>query len=419
MESTRHPIWEKPWGYIEGTIISLGIAFSGLMLQVSGFPLRPEYFAYPFNLIIGLLFVAGLIVSYIIFRKKSTVAFLSGVYAAIPAITNVLACIVVMGIVPQMDVELQPHNYFSLLGWHNVSSSWPFILLIFHLLTILGFSVLQKISTPFQTRHIGFYLNHLGVFVALLGGVLGSTDIQRVMMTVQEGNVEWRALDKNKNYQELELAIQLDTFKIEEYNPKIVMIDNKEGKVLPLDKPESFMLNGVGDKIKLAEYSLEVLQYIPDAGRVQDADAVNYAPFHLKGAASAAKIRVQSSSLPKAIEGWISNGSFLFPYQVLYLNGSHSVAMTPQEVKKYTSYVTVFTKEGKTENGVIEVNKPYHIENWNIYQYSYDESMGKYSDTSTFELVRDPWLSVVYIGFFMMMAGALFLFITGPKKMNQ
>ncbi len=419
MKSTQHHVWEKPWGYLEGTIIALGIAFAGLMLQVSGFSLRPEYFAYPVNLIIGLLFLMGLILIYLPLRKNTTVAFLSGVYAAIPALIVLLGYILVMGIVPQLDEEARPHNVYSLIGWHNVSSSWPFILLVFYLLIILGFSVFQKTSTPFQTRHIGFYLNHLGVFVALLGGVLGSADIQRMMMTVQEGNVEWRAFDNNKNYHELELAIQLDTFRIEEYNPKIVIIDNKEGKVLPVNKPESYMLNGVGDKMKLAGYSLEILQYIPHAGRVQDGDVVNYAPLHVKGSTSAAKIKVNGPSLPKPIEGWISNGSFLFPYQVLYLNDSHSVAMPPQEVKKYTSYVTVFTKKGKTENAVIEVNKPYHIEDWNIYQYSYDESMGKYSDTSTFELVRDPWLKVVYAGFFMMMAGALFLFITGPKKINQ
>ena len=51
-----------------------------------------------------------------------------------------------------------------------------------------------------------------------------------------------------------------------------------------------------------------------------------------------------------------------------------------------------------------------------IYQYSYDDSKGKYSDTSLFELVRDPWLKVVYTGIFMLLAGALFLFIAGPKK---
>jgi len=56
------------------------------------------------------------------------------------------------------------------------------------------------------------------------------------------------------------------------------------------------------------------------------------------------------------------------------------------------------------------------MEEWMIYQYSYDDTMGKYSDTSVFELVRDPWLKIVYTGIFMLLAGALFLFFAGPKK---
>jgi len=90
--------------------------------------------------------------------------------------------------------------------------------------------------------------------------------------------------------------------------------------------------------------------------------------------------------------------------------------MPQQEVRKYTSYVTVYTKGGTTRQAVIGVNKPLSVDDWMIYQYSYDDSKGKYADTSVFELVRDPWLKVVYTGFFMLLAGALFLFITGPKK---
>jgi cytochrome c biogenesis protein ResB len=90
--------------------------------------------------------------------------------------------------------------------------------------------------------------------------------------------------------------------------------------------------------------------------------------------------------------------------------------MPPQEVKKYSSYVTIYTEEGLIKNAVIEVNKPLSVDNWTIYQYSYDDSMGKYSDTSIFELVRDPWLKMVYTGIIMLMAGALFIFIAGPKQ---
>jgi cytochrome c biogenesis protein ResB len=64
----------------------------------------------------------------------------------------------------------------------------------------------------------------------------------------------------------------------------------------------------------------------------------------------------------------------------------------------------------------IEVNRPFHIAGWTIYQLGYDTEMGRWSNLSVLELVRDPWLPVVYLGIFLMIAGAGFLFITGKPK---
>ena len=73
--------------------------------------------------------------------------------------------------------------------------------------------------------------------------------------------------------------------------------------------------------------------------------------------------------------------------------------MPVQEVRKYTSKVTVYTKSGHVRKAEIEVNRPLSIENKVVYQYSYDETRGKYSQVSIFEIVTDPWLAVVY-GYF-------------------
>jgi hypothetical protein len=42
--------------------------------------------------------------------------------------------------------------------------------------------------------------------------------------------------------------------------------------------------------------------------------------------------------------------------------------------------------------------------------------MGKWSTESYVELVKDPWLPAVYVGIFMIMAGALYLFWMGRKR---
>lgn len=81
----------------------------------------------------------------------------------------------------------------------------------------------------------------------------------------------------------------------------------------------------------------------------------------------------------------------------------------------YASDVTVHTKSGITVRDTIRVNKPLSVRGWKIYQYSYDEAKGNESDISIFELVRDPWLPYVYIGIFMMLVGAISMFINNKR----
>lgn len=45
--------------------------------------------------------------------------------------------------------------------------------------------------------------------------------------------------------------------------------------------------------------------------------------------------------------------------------------------------------------------------------------MGKWSNLSVFELVKDPWLPVVYIGIFMLLLGAVGMFLTASRKKEE
>ena len=69
--------------------------------------------------------------------------------------------------------------------------------------------------------------------------------------------------------------------------------------------------------------------------------------------------------------------------------------MPEREPQRFVSEVKIYTQEGTITGGTIEVNRPMEIEGWKIYQLSYDETKGRWSDISVFELVRDPWLPVV------------------------
>ena len=84
--------------------------------------------------------------------------------------------------------------------------------------------------------------------------------------------------------------------------------------------------------------------------------------------------------------------------------------------KRFASEIQILTKSGKNIQTIVDVNKPVEVEGWKIYQYGYDTQMGAKSRISILELVSDPWLPLVYTGIYMMLAGAVCMFIIGGRK---
>ena len=83
--------------------------------------------------------------------------------------------------------------------------------------------------------------------------------------------------------------------------------------------------------------------------------------------------------------------------------------------KRFASDIQILTKSGKNIQTTVEVNKPIEVDGWKIYQYGYDTQMGAMSQTSILELVSDPWLPLVYTGIYMMLGGAVCMFLKGKK----
>ena len=84
--------------------------------------------------------------------------------------------------------------------------------------------------------------------------------------------------------------------------------------------------------------------------------------------------------------------------------------------KRFASEIQILTKTGKNIETTVDVNKPYEVDGWKIYQYGYDTQMGAQSQISILELVSDPWLPLVYTGIYMMLAGAVCMFVIGGRK---
>ena len=321
-----------------------------------------------------------------------------------------------MGLTPQVaPTESLSGGLIARLGFNQMTTSWPFMLLFLYMLTVLGLVTLRRLSR-FRPKDIPFTLNHAGLFITLWAAILGNGDLRRLRMPVTEGAAEWRATDETGGLVELPLAIELKSFTIDEYPPKLMVIDNTTGKALPEGQPANLLVEEAPLTGDLLDWTLEVTGFIPMAACVADKDTVNFVGFQTEGATSALYVKALNRKDGSRREGWVSSGNYMFPYVTLPLDTGTVLVMPEREPKRFASEVTVYTQDKQKKDALIEVNKPFSVAGWKIYQLSYDETKGKWSETSIFELVRDPWLPVVYAGIMMLLAGSVCLFVYAPKR---
>ncbi len=410
-------MWKKPWGYREGATIAAGLLLTGILLQGSVGKIDWELLSWPVNIILLLVYIIVLVMVSGLSGRIYLFRWLGSYAAAVTSLAAVVVMTVIMGLIRQTGPQTVS-GVAPWLGFSQMLSAWPFALLFTWLITVLGLTAFRHLY-PFRWRNIPFLLNHLGLFVAVVAAVLGNADLQRLKMTTVVGKAEWRAYDEAGQQSELPLAIELQHFTIDEYPPKLMLIDNGTGKVLPEGKPEHLLLGSGEQEGQLADWRIRVVRQMAESARVATEDTVKFVAFHSIGATYAVYIEADNRLTGVRREGWVSCGSFLFPYKALRLDEQVSLVMPEREPQRFASDVKLYTQSGRKLEAVIEVNRPLTVEGWKVYQLSYDESKGKWSDISVFELVRDPWLPLVYSGIWMLIAGAVWMFVTASKRKEE
>ena len=407
-------MWKNTWGVKEGVMTCVGLVVTGLILHLFIGGIEWSSFAWPLNLFMLILYLTALVVLYIFREKIYFVRWAMSYKAAVPALITVVFFTFLMGMIKQVPSSVSSGGISI---FNHMLSFWPFILAYFWMTSIVGLVSIKHIFS-FHFKKIPFLLNHLGLFIALISATLGSADMKRLTMNTHIGQTEWRATDVEGNLQELPLAIELKNFSIDEYPPKLMLIDNATGKALPYDKPENILLEKDIKSGMLSGWNIEILNKIEMAASVPGKDTIKYVEWPSTGATYAINVKAVSLDGKSTASGWVSCGSFLFPYQALRLDSICSLVMPDREPRRFSSDVIIYTESGKRIKETIEVNKPAEVEGWKIYQLSYDESKGRWSDISVFELVSDPWLPVVYLGIIMMMLGSVCMFIMAQKNNN-
>lgn len=426
-------MWQDKWGWREGCLIVVGLGAVGLALHLSIGSVPREAFAYPINALWALALL-GVLAGYqwIGGRHARGARFFSGQVATLTSIGGVMLVLLLMGFTKQipstMGAELS--NPIHAIGLSSILSTWYFLLLYVYMLFVLGCVTLRRIvSMKRRLRDFAFVMNHLGLFLTLLFGLMASADMRRYRMQVNAESEypEWRGINEDTGQlEDLPLALDLRSFEIEEYPPKLMMISNSEGKPLPLARPQHLAIERVPVSAEINGWQVEVLEYLPYSAGVVTRDSIVFKEFHTTGAVHSAKVRAWAKGSGGAtardeeasVRGWVSAGSHLFPYRSLKLTDSLSLVMADPEPKQYSSHVMLYAENGDIDSAVIQVNEPLRYRGWYIYQLGYDKERGRWSTMSEFELVHDEWLAGVYVGIAMLFLGALCLFV-GPLPVSS
>ena len=408
-------MFNEVWKMKEGFVFGAGLILVGLALQFSVGPIHWSDFAFPINLIFLIVFLLFLVLAYWLRRRVRLFSFLLTAEAAVPTLIYAAALTVVMGLTRQVSAH---ERAIDPIGLTQMLSFWPFVLVYLLLATIVGLITLRQIL-HFRLRELPSLLSHVGLFLVIVTATLGSADMERVKLTATTDMPEWRATHE-QGFVELPLAIQLEKFTIDEYPPKLLIINSQTGKSVPAKNPEIALIDKHFREGSILKWRIRVLKNLPLAAPVVTSDTTKYVEWQSSGAVTALLVEAQRMKDGRAVGpptvGWVTCGSYLFPFQELKLTKQLSLVMARREPERYASRIHVYTESQKNIVATVEVNKPVSVDGWRIYQLSYDEAMGRWSETSTFELVKDPWLPAVYVGIYMLLAGAILTFSVSQKR---
>lgn len=275
-EPATKPVWVFPWGYSESFLIAAAIPSIGFALEwvTPGDGLSAP--AFPWNAVIGVLLLLIPLVLHLSAPKSQLVNWLGRIPASMGAIAAVIMMVLLMG----LFLQGQPSGiaWIDRLGLTRLTTSWPFMLAIAWFLFVLGMATVRR-TIPLRKKNIGFLLNHLGLWIVIAGGILGSGDLQRVTMTLQEGQTVWYGTDREGRTVELPLALELQRFHMEEYPPKMGVVDH-ETQRLNIRNENDLVEIEAGERGRMSDWEYHIQTFYSESGRIAD----RYEPVNNVGA---------------------------------------------------------------------------------------------------------------------------------------
>lgn len=404
MTTKNKKLFKPPYSYKEGFIFSFLLTLIGFVLEYISPGQGLTIPGAPYNIYILAFFALYIIATKLMFKNSGIVKWLSSIPASVTAIASLSILVLLMGFIPEYAGE---NRFIDQIGLSYIKKSWVFVINAVYVLIILGYVIINRLG-KLTLKNFAFFLNHFGLWLILAAALIGTGDLARYNMQVEEGSASNIAVNNKQEAFKMPFTIALYDFKIEEYPSQIILfspITNEEvitenKYYLPKDS------SGV-----LGEWSFVLKEYFEEA----ETDSTGISKSSKTGAPRMAELEFTNKNTGEKVNAKLSAGSFTEKPRYAMLNNHTAIGLSIPQVKKYVSEVLVSDNSSDTDT-IIEVNKPINFAGWDIYQSSYNEKMGKWSTISVFELIYDPWMKVVFAGIYMLLVGSVFLFWLGKYR---
>lgn len=374
----------------------------GIVLQCVVGDLDNSFLRYPWGLILAVNYLYLLVLLHFQRDKWRWIYRLSDHYASVSALGSMVLMTIIFGLTRQ---DASTEGLVGLLGFSRMTSSWPFNLLLFYFTTTVGLAVVDDLH-HWRQRGLAAMMSHLAVFVVLTCGMFGSADKMRVTVNAHLERPVAEGIDSKGVSQTLPFAITLKEFAMEEYPPKLYLLDTR----LESSSEDFLLVEETTSEGEIDGWQLRVERVIDMAGRMPDSE--EWIEMVHTGAAPAVYLKAANSATGESYSGWVSCGSHIFEPSYLRLGERYAVAMPRRDAKRYLSRVDVEQMTGERERFDVEVNHPARIGAWRIYQVGYDTARGRWSSVSVLECVKDGWYSAIHIALWLMLSAGVVMFVT-------
>ena len=327
---------------------------------------------------------------------------------------------------------------FGKLGLTHVFYSLWFIGLLGTLAATVAVCSTRRFSTVLRTsgyaryRAFGSMLTHISILLILTGGVIRGVWGEKGYIELREGETNAEFVTE-KSVKPLPFGIHLAKFEIETYDQAKTDADDKaqtkqsdccNGLLVawPEKNLKATLPVKVGIEQAFAGFKITILKYIPDF----IVDTQTHEITSRSGEPRNPAILVAVNGPTYHNHRWLfarfpdftmhtkdDQSTGPSPLEMVYQNhgAAEHKTMPTGPIKSFKSTIQLVEGESVVGERTVEVNSPFQYKGYTFYQSGYNPDDLSYT---SFQVVKDHGVPVVYTGFAFMIAGLFIVFYLNP-----